>query len=557
MNKKTHFYIALGACFIIILAFACKTLIEPDIWWQITTGEWILKNHQVPKTDMLSFTFAGEPWVNIKWLAEVIMYLIASYTSPEMIYFFLGLLYIPLIFFCYKNYTLLFKSDINKYSFSFIFSCLICIITISHRINGRPEVFSYFFASLFLFIFIHASKNKYYLIGLIPLQIIWCNTHEAYGVGLVMIIIYTISELLWGQSSSKIFILSIALLSIGGIALNPIGTKIFSYTINIFTQLDKNKFTSELLDYTSSEYWDLFSTLNIITFIISSIFCLQLAKQSKWNLKTIQEKLPIYYILLLLAFFYLSLKSNRNIPLFQLISLPVYANALSKLKNNLFHESKMSVAITLSIAYLSIITGVFYSTFDKHNEFGLGVSPKYNPIGATNFLAKQTNNSKVFSDFLCSNYPLYHLRPSYKSYIDLRDLDVFPAKFFENCLYLYQAPNTMISSTQTIWQLADSIDRFQYVLLVNQPDFTPLHQELHRGNLFHAVYADANTSLYKRNDSTMIHTPIDSFYHDYSFYKKYNLSIWINHILNPFHKKIDERDYNFEEQKEIYQENYM
>jgi hypothetical protein len=241
---KKQIYIAFAFCALIIIAFACKTLIEPDIWWQITTGEWILQHHQVPKTDILSYTYAGEPWVNIKWLSEVIMYSVAKYSSPEMIYLVLGALFIPIIYFIYHNNKRLFTTDKSVFSYSVFYSLLFFIVIVSHRINGRPEAFSYFFTALYLYIFIRAIDKKYLLFFLVPLQIVWCNTHEAYGVGIVLIIIYSIFEFIWSDTKTKIYIGSTLLLSIAGLALNPIGTKIYAYTLNIFTQLDKNKFTT-------------------------------------------------------------------------------------------------------------------------------------------------------------------------------------------------------------------------------------------------------------------------------------------------------------------------
>lgn len=556
MNKK-HFYIAFIACIAILLAFACKTFIEPDIWWQITTGEWILQHHQVPKTDMLSYTYEGEPWVNIKWMAEVIMYLIAKTTSPEFIYLFLGSLFIPIIFFGYKNFLYLNKQKVSNFSFAFIYALLLFIITVSHRLNGRPEAFSYFFAAIYLFVFLYSNKNKYLLLLLIPLQIIWTNTHEAYGVGIFMIIIYTFSEILFNKENHKFLIVSVALFSIIGICLNPIGTKIFPYTINIFTQLDKNKFTSELLDFTATDYWDIFSFLNIISFSIASITIINLVKNEKWNLKNIHQKLPIYYILIHFAFFYLSLKSNRNIPFYQIVALPIYAIYISKLKSIFIHQSKPIIYSSIIGVYLLVVSNIFYKTFDKHNEFGLGVSPAQNPIGATNYLASQKASGKIFSDFLSANYPLYHLRPNFKSYIDLRDLDVFPPTFFENCMVLYQAPNTMVAPNQTIWQMADSLDHFSYILLVNNSDFIPLFQELNKSTNFELVYADANSSVYKRTEKKQLNKNLNTTFHTYSFYPNSNISQGINHILNPFYKNFEDRSYDNEALINSYQQDFQ
>jgi hypothetical protein len=66
------------------LAFAVAVLLIPaalgssttifndgDVSWHIATGQWILDHRAIPRTDPFSFTWFGQPWVPIEWLAEV------------------------------------------------------------------------------------------------------------------------------------------------------------------------------------------------------------------------------------------------------------------------------------------------------------------------------------------------------------------------------------------------------------------------------------------------------------------------------------------------------
>jgi len=52
-------------------------LVDPDIWWHIRTGEWIMAHHQVPRTDPFSITGAGKPWVAYSWTFELLVHAIA------------------------------------------------------------------------------------------------------------------------------------------------------------------------------------------------------------------------------------------------------------------------------------------------------------------------------------------------------------------------------------------------------------------------------------------------------------------------------------------------
>src|SRR4051812_43436632 len=45
---------------------------DGDVSWHIATGRWILEHRAIPHDDPFSFTWGGQPWVPIEWLAEVL-----------------------------------------------------------------------------------------------------------------------------------------------------------------------------------------------------------------------------------------------------------------------------------------------------------------------------------------------------------------------------------------------------------------------------------------------------------------------------------------------------
>ena len=65
-------------CWLVLLLTAfvlgIKQLREPDIWWQLRTGEWIVQHGKVMDKDIFSYTYDGVPWKNVKWGTEVIYY---------------------------------------------------------------------------------------------------------------------------------------------------------------------------------------------------------------------------------------------------------------------------------------------------------------------------------------------------------------------------------------------------------------------------------------------------------------------------------------------------
>src|SRR5690242_7061733 len=45
---------------------------DGDTGWHIRAGEYILDTHSIPKTDLFSFTKAGQAWFAWEWLADVV-----------------------------------------------------------------------------------------------------------------------------------------------------------------------------------------------------------------------------------------------------------------------------------------------------------------------------------------------------------------------------------------------------------------------------------------------------------------------------------------------------
>src|SRR5208283_2405802 len=49
-----------------------SALSDPDVWWHLSTGIWILQNHAVPHTGVFS-QYPDLPWVASSWLFDVLL----------------------------------------------------------------------------------------------------------------------------------------------------------------------------------------------------------------------------------------------------------------------------------------------------------------------------------------------------------------------------------------------------------------------------------------------------------------------------------------------------
>ena len=48
-------------------------VLDPDIWWHLRTGDWIVEHHAVPHTGLFTYTAAQRPWTAYSWGYEVLL----------------------------------------------------------------------------------------------------------------------------------------------------------------------------------------------------------------------------------------------------------------------------------------------------------------------------------------------------------------------------------------------------------------------------------------------------------------------------------------------------
>ena len=67
--------------FIIIFCLSLKPVFDPDFGWHLGTGRFIVTRHQIPQTDIFSFSLPNHPYIAHSWLTDVIIFSIYSITK--------------------------------------------------------------------------------------------------------------------------------------------------------------------------------------------------------------------------------------------------------------------------------------------------------------------------------------------------------------------------------------------------------------------------------------------------------------------------------------------
>ena len=359
---------ALGVLLLTSFIFGIKQLREPDIFWQLRTGEWIVQHKAVMDKDIFSYTFHNAHWINVKWGFEVLQYFMYKMGGVEFtpaLQCIASILMLLLFWQLYKLiYARLSGEKLGYPHAAFLIIAILFLLACAYRMNGRPEMTSHVLTGLYLLILLRYTwRPGNFIFLLIPLEIFWVNMHEAYGTGEVIMAATLFG--LWVEyfilKQKKIRVpfklTCVVILSIAATVIHPYGLKMILHPYEIFSQVSENKFTTELLSIANREYWQKEAYLNLfflVTALVGLFLPYKYPSNKKPAIKWLQR--PFYtfgvgYVLLLSLFFYLSLTAYRNIIFFIIISAPATANCLASffdlLKSKIPLLSKQSFQISL------------------------------------------------------------------------------------------------------------------------------------------------------------------------------------------------------------------
>jgi hypothetical protein len=56
--------------------YICGPIVDPDLWWHLTVGRWIVAHREIPSVDLWNMFGVGQPWRAYSWSNEVLFALI-------------------------------------------------------------------------------------------------------------------------------------------------------------------------------------------------------------------------------------------------------------------------------------------------------------------------------------------------------------------------------------------------------------------------------------------------------------------------------------------------
>jgi hypothetical protein len=471
------------------LLFVPVNLSTADLGRHIRNGELILKgNFDLLYRNFYSYTYPDFPFINHHWLGGVIFFLVSSatgITGVQLLFIFVNLL----TFYLFFNIAL---KNSNIYVTSL--TALLAIPVIAYRDEVRPEVFSYLFAALYYYVlrnYVDRKINWKKLLWLLPIAIIWVNTHIYFFLGFFIICTFWVVEFIKTlkirdkERINRFKALTLTALSVAVVSLiNPFFINGVVYPFKIF-----GNYGYRVLENQSVFFLEQVINLPVIIYfkIVFSLLVLSWVYKV-FRLIKHREGVSWADLILSCALSVLAFIQVRNFAIFGFFAIVSISQNFSSLK---FDYPRYLVIPALALVFIFMMV-VSPSYWEARN---LGIGPARRVTGAGEFFTKQELKGPVFNNYDIGGYLIYYLYPQEKVFVDNRP-EGYPAEFFKKTYVPMQEKDE-------IWKAKDAEYGFNAIFFYRQ-DLTPWAQNFLVSRIkdsgWAAIYVDDfNIIFLKRN----------------------------------------------------------
>lgn len=463
--------------FIALFVMTTREISDPDFWWHLSTGRYIVDTHTIPRVDVFSFTNAGRPWITHEWLAEIFIFAIYTLGSfPLLMLVFAALITLSFVF----VYA---RSPGKPYIAAF--AMMLAALATAPTWGVRPQMLSLLLTSVFLWILDRKDRS----VWLLPLlMLLWVNLHSGYALGIVIVGVYAFDEIIqFIVSGSRFQVIAlrssrlvILVLCIVAVLFNPNGATMYIYPFETLTSPTMQAYIQEWF----SPDFHLIEFQPFAWLLLTTLAALALSGKRTSLVQTI----------LLLGFSYAALRSARHIPLFAIIAAPIVAehvwhfiesqNWVNILNTNR-QMTRVATIVNWILLTIIVLAGIARVAIVLSNQAATERA-KF-PAAAVDFIQAQKIEGGIYNTYAWGGYLIWRLYPQARVFIDGR-ADVYGDAFIEN-VYL-KAYRGGVG-----WH--EPLGQYNVRVMLIEPD-APLAMQLVRDSAWRPAYADQQAVVYVR-----------------------------------------------------------
>ncbi|HEY0492525.1 MAG TPA: hypothetical protein VGD57_03560 [Candidatus Dormibacteraeota bacterium] len=302
------------AVLLTMLIAAIQPVTDPDFWWHITTGNWILTHHAVPRHDLFTFTVENHRWITHEWLSEVILAALFALGHLPLVSFVLGGV-------TAAGFLLVYLAIDRRVNFVIAGCALVLGVAAANPIWGpRIQMVTFTLTALtYLWIKRYCAGRSRAIYALPLVILVWSNLHAGFFIAYAFLGIALAAEgLRWllkrptALSTRRLRNLGLVLLaSVVAALINPNGWDIYLYP---FQTVSSNAQQRLIVEWFSPNFQmsQMYAFEAMIFLLVGGL--------------ALARRIELRQFLFLVAGLALSLHSVRNLSFFMLVAVPALAD---------------------------------------------------------------------------------------------------------------------------------------------------------------------------------------------------------------------------------------
>lgn len=375
---------------------------DPDFWWHLRTGQWIVEHGWVPTVDAFSAHGMGKPWVAYSWLFEIIIY--AIYSVVGLVGIVIFTVAISLLI------ALAVHALARMAGLPFVLEVLVMAVALGSMkpsISPRSWLFTILFFAVELSVLLNVRRsgkiNPLWMLP--PLFALWANLHIQFIYGLAAVVFFVaevVVSQLRGPTPDTRALAGLPLARLCGVAVACVLATFFTpYHYHLFQPIFEISAQTGVFS-TVAELHPLFFRSPADWFVLAltlvAVFLLGWGRQ--WR---------IFPSLLLLMGVFLAFRARRDAWVVVVAAIAVIGefrrNAVAA---DVYSFSKSGiVAIAGAVALSTFLIGSYRGMTNQRLE---RVVEQQFPVNAVEFIIKHRLAGPLFNNFDWGGYLIWHLR---------------------------------------------------------------------------------------------------------------------------------------------------
>ena len=372
---------------------------DPDTYWHLASGQWMLDHHALLKNDVFSSTVPGQPYSVGEWLGEVGLAL--AFGAGQWV----GLAILRAVLVAIAAF---FLARLARRGGAPLVAALLVVtwalVVSKTRWTDRPAIFTFVLFPVVLDLLYGArAGSRRALIAIPPLILLWANLHGGYAIGIALVLAFTVEALAQRRPDLAAFGLTLA----AAVALSFLDPETFGVGNAAGHALAPPRFISEEAPPDILEP----SGLVFAAFVLAGLGIALL------------EGGGLLDLLLLAPLLWLGLSAQRHLLFFVFAATPFIAAGAARLYVRLRPRTRPARGLPLPAAAslaLLLCAGALVSAFgapsvpDEHAY----------PTGAVDAL--RAGSGTLLNEYDWGGYLIYRV-PERKVFVDGRLFPFYPA----------------------------------------------------------------------------------------------------------------------------------